>query len=60
MIQPRVGHDITLRFEAEHVRGEMRVRADDELSEIAWFREHELPEPLFLPLRNLLGGRRTV
>ncbi|MGI8480342.1 MAG: nucleotide triphosphate diphosphatase NUDT15 [Gaiellaceae bacterium] len=50
-------HYITLWFEAEHVRGEAHARADDELSEVAWFREDELPDPLFLPLRNLLMGR---
>ncbi len=49
-------HYVTLWFEAEHVRGEAYVRADDELSEVAWFPEDDLPEPLFLPLRNLLDG----
>jgi hypothetical protein len=28
-----------------------------EASEFAWFAEDELPEPLFLPLRNLLERR---
>jgi len=51
-------HYVTLWFEAEHVRGEAYVRADDELSEVAWFPEDDLPEPLFLPLRNLLDGRK--
>jgi len=53
-------HDLTLWFEAEHVQGEPHVRSPDELSEAGWFREDELPDPLFLPLRNLLGGRRIV
>jgi len=53
-------HYVTLWFEAKHVRGEAHARAEDELSEVAWFREDELPDPLFLPLRNLLGGRRIV
>lgn len=51
-------HYVTLWFEAEHVRGEAYVRADDELSEVAWFPKDDLPEPLFLPLRNLLDGRK--
>ena len=53
-------HDLTLWFEAEHVQGEPHVRSPDELSAASWFREDELPDPLFLPLRNLLGGRRIV
>ncbi len=51
-------HYVTLWFEAEHVRGEPEIRAADELSEVAWFRESALPEPLFLPLRHLLDGRK--
>jgi len=51
-------HYVTLWFETEHVRGEAYVRAENELSEVAWFPEDDLPEPLFLPLRNLLDGRR--
>lgn len=50
-------HYVTLWFEAEPQAGEARVRAGDELSEVAWFEEGALPEPLFLPLRNLLEGR---
>ena len=53
-------HYVTLWFEAEHIRGEAHARATDELSEVGWFREDELPEPLFLPLRNLLGGRKIM
>ncbi|MDQ3121774.1 MAG: NUDIX domain-containing protein [Actinomycetota bacterium] len=53
-------HDLTLWFEAEHVQGEPHVRSPDELSAAGWFREDELPDPLFLQLRNLLGGRRIV
>lgn len=51
-------HWVTLWFEAEHVRGEAYVRAADELSEVGWFPEDDLPEPLFLPLRNFLDGRQ--
>ena len=51
-------HYVTLWFEAEHVRGEAVVRATDELSEVAWFREDVFPKPLFLPLRNFLDGRK--
>ncbi len=50
-------HYITLWFEAEHVQGEAQVRAPDELSGVAWFPNDDLPEALFLPLRNFLAGR---
>ena len=53
-------HYVTLWFEAEPVRGEAHACAEDELSEVAWFPEDELPEPLFLPLRNFLAGRRIA
>jgi len=52
-------HYVTLWFEAKYVGGEASVRADDELSIVAWFPEDQLPEPLFLPLRNLLEGEAT-
>ena len=48
-----------MRFEAEYVDGEVGVRAPDELRDVGWFEEDRLPEPLFLPLRNLLDGRAT-
>jgi 8-oxo-dGTP diphosphatase len=50
-------HYVTLWFEADYAAGEPTVRAHDELTEVAWFHEGTLPEPLFLPLRNLLAGR---
>lgn len=49
-------HYVTLWFEADYATGEPTVRAHDELTEVAWFDEDGLPEPLFLPLRNRLDG----
>ena len=50
-------HYVTLWFEASYAAGEPTVRAADELTEVAWLPEDQLPEPLFLPLRNFLAGR---
>ena len=53
-------HYMTLWFEADYADGDAYVRADDELSDVGWFTEDELPEPLFLPMRNRLDGRSSV
>lgn len=45
-------HDVTLWFETEH--GERALEPTEEASELRWFGVHELPDPLFLPLSNLL------
>ncbi len=50
-------HYITIWMEAGYQEGEPRVNAPEELCEIGWFEWSQLPEPLFLPLRNLLSGR---
>lgn len=49
-------HYITLWMEGEHVHGEPAPVADYELSDVRWFRWKELPETLFLPFANLVGG----
>ena len=38
--------------------GEPQVVAPDEMSEIGWFAWDALPEPLFLPLANLVAMQR--
>jgi len=53
-------HYVTLWFEADYVDGDAYARADDELSEVGWFSLDELPEPLFLSMRNRLDGRAIV
>ncbi len=49
-------HYITIWMEANHAAGEPVVNASYEMSEVHWFNCDELPEPLFLPLKNLLDG----
>jgi len=50
-------HAITLWMESEYLSGEAKVNAAYEMSEVGWFSWGQLPEPLFLPFRNLLAGR---
>lgn len=50
-------HYLTVWMEAEYRAGELRVGAAHEMADVGWFSWNELPEPLFLPLQNLLEGR---
>jgi 8-oxo-dGTP diphosphatase len=50
-------HYITLWFEGRHIKGEPRVNAPYEASEVKWFSWNALPSPLFLSFRNLLSGQ---
>lgn len=52
-------HYITLWYDVSDVTGEPRVNAPDEMTDVGWFPLDALPEPLFLPLANLLAGRCT-
>ncbi len=49
-------HYITIWMEGQYVSGEP-VAQEDELSELDWYTWDNLPEPLFLPLSNLLSGQ---
>jgi 8-oxo-dGTP diphosphatase len=51
-------HYISIWMEAEYQSGEAVVAAPYESSEIGWFDWDNLPQPLFLPFRNLLNGNR--
>ena len=51
---------ITVWMAARYVSGEPRVNAPAELDHAGWFDRNDLPEPLFLCLQNLLGGRLYV
>lgn len=46
-------HYVTLFFEADCESGELVNREPEKCFEWGWFGKDELPEPLFLPLRNL-------
>lgn len=50
-------HYITIWMEGRYARGEARPVAEYEMSAVGWFHWDDLPEPLFLPLENLLAGR---
>lgn len=50
-------HYITLWMTGEHAAGEVTVAAPYEVSEVDWFTWDALPEPLFLPLSNLIRGQ---
>jgi 8-oxo-dGTP diphosphatase len=49
-------HYVTIWMEAKYVSGEPRLDAPEEETEIRWFTWDSLPEPLYLPLQNLLHG----
>ncbi len=49
-------HYITVWFDANYVSGEATVKSPKEESEVGWFTWDALPQPLFLPLQNLLNG----
>ena len=49
-------HYVTLWTTAEAPEGEPYVAAPYEMDALGWFAPGDLPAPLFLSLRNLLGG----
>jgi 8-oxo-dGTP diphosphatase len=50
-------HYITLWMTGEYTSGEAVVAAPYEASQVGWFAWDALPEPLFLPLRQLIQGK---
>jgi hypothetical protein len=44
-------------MEAQYLSGETHANTPCEMSETRWFDWDQLPEPLFLLLRNLLSGK---
>jgi len=51
-------HYITLWVTGQYVSGEAVANSTREMSEIGWFAWDALPEPLFLPLANLVAGQK--
>ena len=49
-------HYITIWMEAEYAGGAAHVNAPREMTEVGWFALDALPEPLFLPVANLVAG----
>jgi 8-oxo-dGTP diphosphatase len=50
-------HYVTLWMAGEYLAGEATVAAPYEASEVGWYPWDALPEPLFLPLWNLVRGK---
>jgi len=50
-------HYLTVWVRVEYLSGEARLAAPEESTEIGWFGWDDLPQPLFLPMQNLLAGR---
>ncbi len=48
-------HYITIHMLADYESGEPRVMENGKAKEIGWFEWGKLPEPLFLPIQNLLN-----
>jgi 8-oxo-dGTP diphosphatase len=47
-------HYITIIMLADHVSGEPKLLEPDKFTEWGWFSWNSMPQPLFLPIRNLL------
>jgi len=47
-------HYITIWMEGKSISSDPMIAAVDEVAEIGWFAWNSLPNPLFLPLENLL------
>ena len=47
-------HYVTLFVIAEYDSGELKVMEPDKCDQWQWFRWNDLPQPLFLPIRNFL------
>jgi 8-oxo-dGTP diphosphatase len=60
IFEPEGVHYITIWMGGEPMSGEPRVNAPDEASEVGWFSWDDLPEPLFLPLENMLAGKGYI
>lgn len=50
-------HYITLWMEGVYDAGQAVVNAAHEMTDVGWFSWGDLPNPLFLPLQNLLTGQ---
>jgi 8-oxo-dGTP diphosphatase len=55
---PKEGkHYITVWMRGRHTGGQPKIASERELTEVDWFPLHNLPSPLFIPLKNLVEGR---
>lgn len=57
-IFPKEGkHYITIWMQVDYAGGIAALTAPEESTEVGWFDWKTLPQPLFIPLQNLLGGK---
>jgi 8-oxo-dGTP diphosphatase len=47
-------HYITIHMLADHESGEPKIMEEDKATDMGWFEWNSLPQPLFLPIQNLL------
>jgi 8-oxo-dGTP diphosphatase len=50
-------HYITIWMQADHLSGEPRIAAVNEVAEVGWFNWESMPTPLFTPLENLMDQK---
>lgn len=50
-------HYITIWMKVQYVSGEASLTAPEESTEIGWFDWDLLPQPLFIPMQNLMAGK---
>ena len=50
-------HYVTVWMKGEYTGGEPTLASPREGTEIGWFEWYNLPEPLFVPLKNLVEGK---
>lgn len=50
-------HYITIWMKVDFLCGEEKLAAPEESTEIGWFDWDALPQPLFIPMQNLIAGR---
>jgi 8-oxo-dGTP diphosphatase len=53
-------HYITIFVISEHDSGDIKITERDKCEEIGWFEEGDFPDPLFIPLKNLLGSGFSI
>lgn len=50
-------HYVTIWVSGEYRGGIEKIQSPREATEIGWFEWNKLPQPLFLPMQNLVDGR---
>ncbi len=53
-------HYITIFVEAEYAGGEPRINEPNKTTDVRWCSFDDLPQPLFLPLKNFVENKRLL